>query len=348
MNQKNILVLFGGCSPEHDISVASAATVIQHMDKYNIVPVHITREGKWLLYDGKLDNIKNIDWEKFGTPAVLSPDRVNRGLLRIVGEKVKTIPVDVVFPVLHGENGEDGSIQGLCALAGIPFVGCGVLSSAICMDKAFTKLVAQSIGFTQAAHLVFKGAELNDPEAVAKAIRYKIGYPCFIKPSTAGSSIGIARVGNKKELLEALQNAMQYADAVIAERAVAGREIECGVLGIGSEAEASVPGEIVPDGAFYDFDAKYVNSGSKTIVPADLAPETIEQIRRMAVEIFAAVSGRGLARADFFVEETGRVVFNEINTMPGFTAISMYPMMWEASGLSLTELIDRLIEIACI
>lgn len=348
MNQKNILVLFGGCSPEHEISVSSAGTVIQHMDQYHVVPVHITREGKWLLYDGKLDNIKNIDWEKFGTPAVLSPDRVNHGLLRIVGDKVKTIPIDAVFPVLHGENGEDGTIQGLCQLAGIPYAGCGVLASAVCMDKAFTKLVAASLGFAQAAYLVFKDAQLDDLDAVMKTIRYKIGYPCFIKPSVSGSSIGISMATNKKELQEALLNARRYSDAVIAERAVKGREIECGVLGIGSSAEASVPGEILPDGAFYDYEAKYVNAGSKTVVPADLPEETVEQVRRMSTEIFGAVGGRGLARVDFFVEETGRVVFNEINTMPGFTAISMYPMMWEASGLTLSELIDRLIEITFI
>lgn len=346
MNQKNVLVLFGGCSPEHDISVASAATVIQHLDSFHIIPVHITREGKWLLYDGKLDNIQNIDWEKFGTPAVLSPDRINRGLLRIVGDKVKTLPVDVVFPVLHGENGEDGTIQGLCEMAGIPYVGCGLLASALCMDKAFTKLVAASLGFSQAPYLVFKNEQLDDLETVMKNIRYKIGYPCFIKPAVSGSSIGISRAENKKALKEALLEASKYDKTIIAEREVTGREIECGVLGSGDGTEASVPGEIVPDGAFYDFEAKYVNAGSKTVVPADLSEEMAAEIRRMSVAMFQAVNGKGLARVDFFVEETGRIVFNEVNTMPGFTAISMYPMMWEAAGLSMTALLSRLIDMA--
>lgn len=348
MNQKNVLLLFGGCSPEHEISAASAATVVQHMESYNIIPVRITREGKWLLYDGKLDNFKNIDWEKFGTPAILSPDRVNKGLLRIVGDKVKTLPVDVVFPLLHGENGEDGSIQGLCQLAGIPYVGCGVLASAVAMDKTFTKLVARSLNIPQAEYRVFTQDQLEDLDAVMKTIRYQIGYPCFIKPAVSGSSIGISRASNKTELKEALINAAQYSSKIIAERMVRGREIECGVLGVGMETEASVPGEIIPDGVFYDYEAKYVKEGSATTVPAELPPETAEQIRRMAVDIFKAIDGRGLARVDFFVEETGRVVFNEINTMPGFTAISMYPKMWNAAGLSLPELIDRLIEIAFI
>ena len=345
MNQKNVLVLFGGCSPEHDISMASASGVIRYMDKYNVLPVCITREGKWMLYDGKLDNLKNIDWEKFGTPAVLSPDRVNRGLLRIVGDKVKILPVDAAFPVLHGENGEDGSIQGLCQLAGIPCVGCGVLASAVCSDKPMTKIIAESLGIPQAEYFVFKDEQLEHLDSVMKTVRYKLGYPCFVKPANAGSSIGISVAGNKSELREALNAAMIFSKKIIVERAVKGRELECGVFGAGAEIETSQPGEIIPDGGFYDYDAKYVDN-TKTVVRADIPKKTAEQIRKYAADIFRAVGGRGLARADFFLEESGRVVFNEINTMPGFTAISMFSMMWEASGITMQEMIDRLIEIA--
>ncbi|MDR1664310.1 MAG: D-alanine--D-alanine ligase [Clostridiales bacterium] len=346
MNQKNVLVLFGGCSPEHDISMASATKVIQHMDSYKIIPVCITREGKWMLYDGKLDNLKNIDWEKFGTPAVLSPDRVNRGLLRIVGDKVKIIPIDAVFPILHGENGEDGSIQGLCQLAGIPYVGCGVMTSAVCMDKAMTKLVAQSLRIPQAEYLIFKDGQLEDLEAVTKSVRYKIGYPCFVKPSNTGSSVGIAKAKNKKELRAALESAMAFSNKIIVERGIVGREFECAILGAGDQIETAGPGEVIPDGEFYDYDAKYLKAGSKTVVQADLPEETAALIRQYSADIFRAVDGRGLARADFFVDEGGRVVFNEINTLPGFTSISLYMMMWEAAGISPTELIGRLIEMA--
>lgn len=347
MNQKNVLILLGGCSPEHDISMASAASVMGHMDGYNIVPVCVTREGKWLLYDGKLDNIRNIDWEKFGTPAVLSPDRVNRGLLRIVGDKVKVIPVDVVFPILHGENGEDGSVQGLCQLAGIPCVGCGMLSSAVCMDKTFSKTIVKQLGIPQADYFVFQDEQLDDPETVMKTIRYKLGYPCFIKPAISGSSIGISMVRNKKELCAALEIAAGYSNKIIAEKYVRGREIECGVLGVGADARASCPGEIIADGEFYDYDAKYIRNGSQMIVPADLPSEVLERIQQISLDVFRAVDGKGLARVDFFVEETGRVVFNEINTIPGFTTASMYLKMWEASGVPAAELIDKLINIAC-
>jgi D-alanine-D-alanine ligase len=346
LNQKNVLVLFGGCSAEHDISISSAATVINLINKHNIIPVYITKSGKWLLYDGKLDNIRNIDWEKFGTPAALSPDRVNRGLLRVVGEKAKIIPVDVVFPVLHGLNGEDGTVQGLCELAGIPYVGCGVASSAICMDKVFTKLIARSLKIPQADYFAFTAAQLGDMETVLKTVRYKLGYPCFIKPAVGGSSVGISKVTGKKELIAAIELATSSSSKVIAEKAVTGREIECAVLGTGATAKASMPGEIIPGAEFYDYDAKYVNNTSATRIPADLPNETTEMIKDYALRIFNGLDCKGLARVDFFVEESGKVLFNEINTMPGFTGISMYPMLWEAEGISRQDLVDKLIEMA--
>ena len=351
MDKKNVLVLFGGVSPEHEISKISADTVIKHLseERYHVIPVYITAEGKWLLYDGTIDQIKNISWEKFGTPAVLSPDRVNRGLLRIVGDKVKTIPVDVVLPVLHGKNGEDGTIQGLCDLAGIPCVGCGVLSSAVCMDKAFMKLVASHAGLPQGKYLPFHRHELENSDGLneaAKKIRYQIGYPCFIKPANTGSSIGISKASNKKEVEIALKTALAYDNKILVERAIIGREIECGVLGTASDIKVSVMGEVVPGTDFYDYDAKYNNANLKIITPAKVPKDVVELARQMAATIFKAAGCCGLARVDFFLQEDGKVLFNEINTMPGLTGMSLFPLAWEASGIPFADVLDDLIDIA--
>jgi len=345
MNQKNILVLFGGTSPEHEISMASAAAVIGALGRHNVIPVYITRKGKWLLYDGKLDNIQAIDWEKFGTPTVLSPDRTHKGLLRIVGDKVKIIPIDVVFPALHGRDGEDGTVQGLCELAGLPYVGAGVLSSALCMDKAFAKVVAKSLRIPQGEYLVFKQDEFDMPAALKK-IRYKLGYPCFVKPAVGGSSIGISKAKDRKELEEALVLAFKFDNKVLVEKAISGREIEIGILGQGPGAKASIPGEIIPDGEFYDYDAKYVKPDSKTLVPADLPRETVDLIKKYALEMYQGVDGRGMARVDFFIDESGKVFLNEINTVPGYTKISMYSKLWDASGVPRQALVEQLIELA--
>ena len=349
MHKKNILVLFGGCSPEHEVSKVSAYTIIANIpeEKYNVYPVYITKEGKWLLYDGSIDNLRNVPWEKFGTAAVLSPDRVNRGLLRIVGDKVKYIPVDAVFPVLHGENGEDGTVQGLFELSGLPYVGCGVLSSALCMDKSFARITARDIGLRQPEYIVLRTWDQTSIDTAVKKVQTKIKYPCFVKPANAGSSVGISKVSNKKDLLSAIETAAIIDDKILIERAVTGRELECAVLGYQDNIQASVVGEILPGAEFYDYDAKYNNSDSKTIAPADIPEESAEEIRRQSIDMFRAVDGRGLARVDFFLEnETNRVIFSEINTMPGFTSISMYPILWQVSGLPLPDLIDRLIEIA--
>ena len=347
MSQKNVLLLFGGCSPEHEISMASAASVIPVLSHHTVIPVYITRAGKWLMYDGKLDNVQNLDWEKFGTPAVLSPDRANSGLLRIVGDKVKVIPVDVVLPILHGPNGEDGTIQGLCELAGIPYVGCGVAASAVAMDKAITKLVARALKIPQSEFMVLDADELLESKsALMTKVGRKLGYPCFVKPSVGGSSIGISKAANRKELSVAIETSLAYCNKVIIEKSITGREIEVGILGVGIAAKASATGEIIPDGEFYDFDAKYTKPDSKTLVPADIPEDVQEIIQDYALQIFRAIGGKGLSRVDFFVTEEGRVFFNEINTVPGFTSISMYAKMWEASGVPRKELIDILIDLA--
>ena len=349
MNKKNILILFGGCSPEHDISRKSAMAIISSLseDKYNIIPVYITPEGKWLLYDGAIDNLRSVSWEKYGTNAVLSPDRINRGLLRIVGEKVKNIPVDVIFPVLHGPMGEDGTVQGLFELSGIPYVGCGVAASAVSMDKTLTKTLAEKAGLVQAPYTWFNTWDKDGAAAVIKKIRSKPGYPCFVKPASAGSSVGISKASNKKELDAAIAAASKVDEKIVIEKAVNGRELECALLGAKDGIFASGVGEILPAGDFYSFDAKYNNAESKTIVKADIPDDTARLIRNSAVTAFRAVNGTSLARVDFFLENgTNRVIFNEINTMPGFTPISMYPMLWQAEGISMPELCDRLICLA--
>ncbi len=352
MEKKNIVVLYGGYSSEHEVSKASAATIIENMseEKYNIIPVYITTEGKWLLYDGHIENIKNINYEKFGTPVVLSTDRGDKCLLRIVGNKIKNIPIDVIFPVLHGVNGEDGTVQGLFEIAGVPYVGCGVLASAISMDKYYTKIVVSDLGIKQAEYLSFKQEDLDDINEVMKKIRYKIGYPCFIKPANSGSAVGVSKAKNKKDLEAAIELAVSYDKKIIVEKAIIGRELECAVLGSGgNDTEASAIGEVLPASEFYDYDAKYNNSESKTVVPADIPDEISDQIKNAAIKIFKGVGGKGLSRVDFFLEEeTNNIIFNEINTLPGFTSISMYPMLWNHAGLTTPQLIDKLIELAIV
>lgn len=351
MNKKVVAVFFGGISSEHDVSRESAATIISHMsdEKYMVVPVYITRDGKWFLYDGPIENIKNVHQiETFGARVTLSSNSDHAGLLRIVNEKAKNIKIDVAFPVLHGMGGEDGTIQGIFEMAGIPYVGCGVLASSIAMDKVCTKLIAEHLGIPQAQYLHFSRENIkNNMNDIAKEIRYKIGYPAFVKPANAGSSIGVSKVMNKKELEKALLLASEYDRKVIVEKAVVGRELECSVLGGYEDVEVSCVGEIIPALEFYDFDAKYNNPESQVIFSAEIEEKTSEEIRSMAIQIFKALDCYGLSRVDFFLEaKTNKVIFNEINTMPGFTSISMYHMLWRQSGIPMEKLIDTLIELA--
>ncbi len=348
MSKKVIAVLFGGQSSEHDVSIVSAKTVISHIntDKYYVMPVYITKEGRWLLYDGPTESMGTPGWEKYAAPTILSPDTSHRGLLRIVGDKVKNIPVDLVFPVLHGAYGEDGTVQGLIELAKLPYVGCGVLSSAVSMNKAYTKIIADTVGVAQAKYVVVKKYELEENiETVMEKIENTCGYPCFIKPACAGSSVGISKAHNRDELADGLWIAANEDRTLVIEEAINGIELECAVLG-NSDVRASAVGQIIPAAEFYDFDAKYNNSNSQTIVPADIPNEKAQEIRTRAVEIFKALDGMGLSRVDFFLEnETNTVVFNEINTLPGFTSISMYPMLFKAVGIDMDELIEKLIEL---
>ena len=346
--KKTIVVLFGGQSSEHEISRISATTIMTHMDpnKYFILPVGITKEGKWLLYNGPVEHIKTGEWEKYGIPTVLSPDATQKGLLKIVGDKVKWIPVDLVFPVLHGLYGEDGSIQGLLELAQIPYVGCGILSSSVSMDKVYTKIIIEKEGIDQAQFVKVFRKELSHMPVVVEKIEEKLSYPCFIKPSNAGSSVGITKAHDREQLIKGLLEAAKHDRKILVEETIIGREVECAVLG-NDQAKASGVGEIITEAEFYDYEAKYHSESSKTIIPADLPKEVVEEIQEKALQIFKAVDGRGLARVDFFVEkDTKRVVFNEINTLPGFTSISMYPMLWEEKGMDKKALVEQLIQLA--
>ncbi len=348
MNRKTVIVLFGGQSSEHEVSRMSATTMINAIDskKYQVIPVGITKEGQWLIYTGPTEHITTGQWEKYATPAIISPDAKQKALLKIVNSHVKVIPVDVVIPALHGAWGEDGTIQGLLEMACIPYVGCGVLSSAVCMDKIYTKLIAKNASIPQAKYIWFQKEELDEMDKLVDRVEKKLGYPCFVKPANTGSSVGISKAKNQETLRKALRLAAEYDRKIIVEEAIVGREFECSVLGNETPMVSGV-GEVLSAAEFYDYDAKYNNSDSRTLIPAPITAEEEKTIRKIASKIYQAVDGSGLARVDFFMEEeTGRVLFNEINTMPGFTSISMYPMLWDQAGIAKEKLMDHLIELA--
>ena len=347
--KKSILLIFGGCSSEHEVSLKSATTILNNIDRslYEVHPVGITKEGKWLLYTGSNSDLTTNEWKKNGIPAFLSPDATQKALwiCKSQGQEAIKINVDIVFPVLHGKNGEDGTIQGLCQLAQIPFVGCGVLASAVSMDKAFTKIAVATKGVPQAQFVVVKEPELKFMEKTIQKIESAFSYPYFIKPANAGSSVGISKANNREELINGLYEAVKHDRKILIEETIVGREVETAVMG-NDEITVSGVGEILAAAEFYDFDAKYNNAESKTVVDADLPSEIKEKIRQYAKDVFDAVEGKGLSRIDFFVKENGDIIFNEINTLPGFTSISMYPMLFTATGLSVEDIITKLIELA--
>ena len=347
MNKKNVAVIFGGNSSEHSVSCISCQTVIKNIDTelYNVILVGITKEGKWLLVEN-IDEIKNDTWRETGKKAILSPDSTTKELLVFDEKGMESISVDVIFPVLHGPNGEDGTIQGLFELARIPYVGCGVLASAVSMDKFYTKIVVDHIGGIRQAQFVgVHRADLKDMDSVIAEVEEKLEYPVFVKPSCAGSSNGVSKAKDREALIAALELAAEHDSKILVEETINGREVECAVLGV-DEVKASGIGEILAAGdeGFYTFDSKYNNAESQTITDPDLPEGVAEHIRTSALRIFKAVSGSGLSRVDFFVEHgTGDVVFNEINTLPGFTSISMYPMLWAARGIETKELVNQLL-----
>ncbi len=345
--KKEIAVIFGGQSSEHEVSCKSVMNVLNHMDtdKYNIHRIGITKEGRWLFVkDSK--SIEDGSWREGTVQAIISPDSQDHGMLLIAEDSCRCVHIDVAYPVLHGLMGEDGTIQGLFELSGIPYVGCGVLSSSVSMDKISTKIFVDRLGIRQAKYVVDIERDTRNIEDTMNQVEETLGYPVFVKPSNAGSSQGVSKAQNRDELAEAIALAKQHDHRVLIEENIVGREIECAVLG-GDDPKASRIGEVLAAAEFYDFDAKYNNDESRTIVDPQMPEQVKEEVREDAVKVFKAVSGYGLSRVDFFVEkDTNQVVFNEINTLPGFTSISMYPMLWEDMGLSKSELIDAIIETA--
>jgi D-alanine-D-alanine ligase len=347
MDKRTIAVLFGGQSSEHEISCVSAITIISNIKEefYNIVLIGITQEGKWIKVKDT-EEIKTGSWRENKTTAVISPDATQKGILTLNGSKVEIQKIDVIFPVLHGLYGEDGTVQGLFELAGIPYVGCGVLASAVSMDKLHTKVIVNNLDIRQAKYVAVMKSELNQVEEVMDKIEKGLDYPLFIKPSNAGSSKGVSKALNRQELETGLFLASKHDKKMLVEEAISGREIECAILG-GQEPKASGVGEILTGAVFYDYDAKYNSIESKTIISPELKEGVEQKIKEASIKIFNAVDGFGLSRVDFFLEKgTDEVVFNEINTLPGFTNISMYPMLWEAKGISKEQLIEKLIQSA--
>jgi D-alanine-D-alanine ligase len=335
-------VIFGGRSGEHEVSIASAASIFKHLDrtKYEPVPIRIEKDGRWVLTDKAPTAISAAEVLKQRTTEALQPVEPTAAVSRT--------RVDVVFPVLHGPYGEDGTVQGLLELASIPYVGCGVLASAAGMDKAVMKVLFAARGLPVGPYLVTTRREWAvDRAAMTARVDAELRYPVFVKPANLGSSVGISKAKDAAQFGEAMTVALQYDRKIVIEAAIPNaREIECSVLG-NDEPQASVPGEVLPSREFYDYEAKYLDDASKTIIPAPLSAEQTATIQRMSIDAFRAVDCSGLARVDFLLaRDSGNIYVNEVNTLPGFTTVSMYPQMWEASGLAYPALLDRLIQLA--
>ena len=344
-------VIFGGQSTEHEISVISGSSVIKNLnkEKYQICPIYISKEGNWYKYTKPVENVEIFSIGE-------EPKELEKidNVFEILKEQ------EVIVPVLHGLYGEDGTIQGLLELLKVPYVGCKVLASGICMDKVYAKIIFEKAKLNQVNYVVISSdkeneytyidEEMNHRQVkeyeIAKIVEEKLNYPVFVKPSNSGSSVGVNKANNSEELIENIEIASKYDKEILIEQGIIGKEVECAVLG-NENVEATCIGQIMSADEFYDYDSKYKNSESKTVIPARIDTEISEKIRNMAIKAFKAVGGRGLSRVDFFVENgTDEIYINEINTMPGFTTISMYPKLWEHAGLNYSELLDKLIELA--
>jgi D-alanine-D-alanine ligase len=359
-------VLFGGRSGEHEVSLQSARAVMAALEEagHDVVPIGVTRQGRWLVSGDPLHALSSGDAAGERSVTML-PEPGRSGLVPVVSGQLSVASadeplttdhrplttasvgsLDVLFPVLHGTFGEDGTVQGLFELAAVPYAGAGVLGSALGMDKVVQKTLWRGMGLPVVDFVSLKRRDLEtDLGGAISRIEVAIGYPCFTKPANLGSSVGVSKTRNRAELEAGLQVAARYDAKILVERGVDARELECGVLG-NDEPIASVVGEILPGADFYDYRAKYLDTGSQALIPADISPDLADEVRRMAVAAFKAVDAAGLARVDFFLERgTDRLYVNEINTMPGFTEISMYPKLWQASGLSFSELVTRVAEL---
>lgn len=350
MNKINVALIFGGKSGEHEVSLLSTASIYKHInkDKYNVFTIGITKEGRWMFYDGNEENIKNGNWVNLASKDVeinLIPSGNKEVGLKFEDGRVEKI--DVLFPVLHGPYGEDGTIQGLFEISQIPYVGCGVLASSVGMDKLICKKVFSQLDLPQVSYTNTNRWEFNkNKEEELNDIEAKLSYPIFVKPANLGSSVGISKATTREELENGIEEALRYDSRIVLEQGINAREIEVAVLG-NDDVKASIAGEIKPAKDFYDYEDKYINGTSTYDIPANISAEDMDNIRKMAVEAFKGIDGKGLSRVDFFIDKnSGEIFINEINTLPGFTNISMYPKMWEATGIEYSQLIDNLIELA--
>ena len=351
MKKLSVCVLFGGISPEHEVSLRSAEFVLNSLDpeKFNVFPVGITKNGDWILYTGTdYSLLPTGEWKDYpeNRRAAISPVR-GQGLLSFEGDCVVREWIDVVFPVLHGENGEDGAMQGLLQMAGIPYVGPHVAASAVAMDKTLTKLVVDQAKIRQAAWMLVRSADVDMRlDWVMDQVEKKFSYPVFVKPAGTGSSVGVSKAADRDALKDALLKAGTYDGKILVEEFIHGREIEVAVMGNESPV-ASICGEIDSGAEFYDYDAKYITDTSVAYIPARISDDVEEQVRDAAVRIYSAIGCQGLSRVDFFVTYEGdEVVFNEINTLPGFTSISMFPKLFAASGIPAEQLVEELLKLA--
>lgn len=353
MQKIRVGIIFGGKSSEHEVSRASASSIIKNIckDKYEIYQIGITKEGEWFLFSGDVSEIQSGKWEenKLNKKAFISPDVSARGLTILQeGGKTSFVNLDVVIPVLHGKNGEDGSVPALLQLAGIPFVGCDMGAASACMDKVVTNTMLAYHGINKPKFNWFYSYdfEIDSQKYIEETEKIIKKYPMFVKPANAGSSVGISKANNREELIESIYIAAEEDTKILVEEGIDGQEIECAVLG-NTELVASVPGEIAPSNDFYDYDAKYLSGSSELYIPAHISDEISEQIREIAKKAYKVMGCTGLSRVDFFVEHgTNKIILNEINTFPGFTNISMYPKLMEKTGINFPELINKLIALA--
>lgn len=350
MRKLSVALIFGGKSGEHDVSRISASSIFKNInkEKYDIHTIGITKDGKWMYYSGSAENIENGKWEELADKTVkinLIPNANSKVGIEFNDGGFKQI--DVLFPVLHGPYGEDGKIQGLFDISNIPYVGCGVLASSVGMDKLICKKVFTQIGLPQVNYTYTTKWEFDTSKNdELDRIEQTLNYPIFVKPANMGSSVGISKVSNRNELLIGINEALKYDRRIVLEQGIDAREIEVAVLG-NDEVKSSIAGEIIPAKDFYDYEDKYINGVSKLEIPANINAETMIKIRQMAIDAFKAIDGKGLSRVDFFIDKKdGEIYINEINTLPGFTNISMYPKLWDATGIQYTDLIDNLIKLA--
>lgn len=332
-------LLYGGKSAEHDVSLRTALAVIQALDheKFEIYPIFISKRGEWITgpqLTGPVGTVKELQFAKADTAPTIAAALFDRDSF------------DVIFPLLHGPNGEDGTVQGLLELLNLPYVGNGVLASSAGMDKIVMKNIFAQAGLAQVKYVSFIKSEWNEaPEAAYELVEKELSYPCFVKPANLGSSVGISRCSNRTELEEAFQEAFQFDRKIIIEEGVIAREVEVAVLG-NDKPECSVAGEIVPKKEFYDYKAKYEDDDTALIIPAEITAEEYSMLKEMAIRAFKALDCAGLVRADFFLTKDGKAMINEVNTMPGFTPISMFPLLWAESGIEYPKLIERLVQLA--